>query len=145
MPNIDLDDYKWVPWVLIIAGWFVGRYFSLSASKKSEINNKIRDFKSLVQELEVEAVNFWLQTDSIILQIQLTAKLGRVSNLANEISSVDIVNEDFPSDSIKKLRQAITKYKTSELNLRPISSVDERLFNIVNYSNSLQKHFSTIV
>lgn len=145
MLGINLDDYKWVPWILIILGWFVGRHVSLNSSKKSEANNKIRDFNTLVKELEAESINFWLQKESIVLQMQLTAKLGRISKLATDISNVDIVKKDFPSGDITKLRQAITNYKTTELTGRPISSFDNRLFDIVNYSNALQKHFSTIV
>ena len=135
-----MKDGQWIVLLLTATGWVVLYLISRYNLNKSEASRLIDGFRERVIATEDMALQFWLKGDSDVHSFQMSLYVQRLARIAMEITQLRCTKYTYPSNTIKKLRQAVT-LDADVSPVQVISPQDERSKSIMSCSIELQEHF----
>lgn len=142
------DDTQYVTWTLVFLGWIltiaiaVAQYRTNSkASRDSNHNEWVREFKEKLGTLEDEALLFWTtnkqQLSDAIVIAKLTRNVKEITTIARDIEKVN--GAEYPKLLFKDLRQSVTNDK--ELAARPLPDTHYRVLAIKKACSELRRSY----
>ena len=135
-----MEDNQWNVLLITATGWVVLYLISRHNLYKSEVSRLIDGFRERVIATEDMALQFWLKGDSDVHSFQMNLYIQRLARIAMEITQLRCEKYTYPSDTIKKLRQAVT-LDADASPVQTISPQDKRSKSIMSCSIELQEYF----
>jgi len=132
----------WISWILVVCGWCVNLWISRQSARRGEINKTIDQLKSEIVEFEKDALDFWLNSESKIIEFQLVRSHSRIVSTIRNLNNRPELSEKYPSEHIAALRKAATLYEN--LSDRPESQYSLRIQKLVSSSEKLQNYYAKL-
>ena len=136
-----------VPWVIVIAGWWLVNRQNNIREKRKEIRTIIDKVQSLLDEVESQAIQYHTNQESSDLAFQLKRSLNQ--KLRNRLDILKLRSLDVEKcyPLLKQFRQAVTLENFDTSNFKPQNISDDLIKNVWvakdKLSHELEKSFAS--
>lgn len=131
-----VNSLGWIGWLLTVIFFIINYKVTKSARHKDRMQKNIEKYLELVQKIEDDSLDYWINPDTKIFMPHLIIKCRRLTNLSKLMQSYD---DDYiaPQEEFVRFKQAVTLEASN--NVRPISGNSGKAQLIMAASHNLQE------
>lgn len=133
-----MEDFNWIPSILVILGWGVFIFDNNRRTRRTEIRALVNDAINIIEDLEKVAHSYWIkQGNDPILAAEIKRGVPRLVRIINVLKRHD--GKFDVLDKIKIFRQTMTtgefetKSRTAvNINAPRITDISEAAFDLTD-------------